>query len=43
MIRLEQVETLQVFLPFVWDPAKEETFYDKLKGSNFKALLPSNT
>jgi hypothetical protein len=40
MIRLEQAEALQVFLPYVWDPAKEETFFEKLKKTNYKALLP---
>lgn len=40
MIRLEQAEALQVFLPYVWDPASEQTFYDKLKQTNYKALLP---
>lgn len=38
MIQLEQAEPLQVFLPYVYDPAKNETFYDKLKGSGFKQL-----
>jgi hypothetical protein len=42
MIQLEQAEPLQVFLPFVYDPAKEQTFYDQLKESNFKGLLPAN-
>lgn len=40
MIMLEQAEALQVFLPYVWDPAKEETFFEKLKKQNYKALLP---
>ncbi len=40
MIRLDQAEPLQVFLPYVWDAAKEETFYEKLKKTNYKALLP---
>jgi hypothetical protein len=40
MIKLEQAEALQVFLPYVWDPAKEETFFEKLKKTNYKALLP---
>ena len=40
MIRLEQAEALQVFLPYVWDPASEQTFYDRLKQTNYKALLP---
>lgn len=39
MILLEQAEPLQVFLPYVYDPQKEVTFYEQIKQSNFKALL----
>lgn len=38
MIQLEQAEPLQVFLPYVYDPNTDETFYHKLKGSGFKQL-----
>lgn len=38
MIQLEQAEALQVFLPYVYDPAKDQTFYESLKSSNFKLL-----
>lgn len=38
MILLEQAETIEVFLPYVYDPAKDETFFQKLKGNNFKQL-----
>lgn len=41
MIKLQQVEALQVFLPYVYDVSKDETFYDKVKQSNLK-LLTSN-
>lgn len=41
MILLEQAEPLQVFLPYVYNPEKEVTFYEQLKQSNFKALLPN--
>lgn len=27
----KQVEPMQVFLLFVWDPVKEETYFDRLK------------
>ncbi len=39
MIRLEQAELLQIFLPYVFDPAREKTFYQQVKESGFKALL----
>lgn len=38
MIQLEQAEPLQVFLPYVYDPAREETFYEKIVGSGMKLL-----
>ena len=42
MIMLEQAEPLQVFLPYCYNPAKEQTFYEQLKQTNFKGLLPSS-
>lgn len=41
MIMLEQAEPMQIFLPYAWDPQKEETFFEKLKQGGFKALLPA--
>lgn len=39
MILLEQAEALEIFLPYVYNPATETTFYNQLKNSEFKALL----
>lgn len=39
MIQLEQAEPLQVFLPYVYNPERDVTFYEQLKESNFKALI----
>jgi hypothetical protein len=39
MIQLEQAELLQVFLPYVFDPKTEQTFFDTIKNSEYKALL----
>lgn len=38
MIQMKQADTLQVFLPYVYDGKR--TFYQVLKESNFKGLLP---
>ncbi len=38
MIQLKQADTLQVFLPYVFDG--KQTFYQALQQSNFRALLP---
>lgn len=38
MIRLEQAETMQIFLPYVYNPKTETTFYSQLKEGEFKAL-----
>ena len=39
LIRLKQQEFLQAFLPYVWDGTS--TFYERLRGGGFKALLPA--
>jgi hypothetical protein len=41
MIQLEQAEAMQIFLPYVYNPATEKTFFESLKENNFKALLPA--
>lgn len=38
MILLEQALPLQVFLPYVYDPGSEQTFFEKLEQTNFKLL-----
>jgi hypothetical protein len=38
MIQMQQADILQVFLPYAWDG--KQTYYDKLKGGGFKALMP---
>lgn len=38
MVNLEQADLIQVFLPYVYDPAKEQTFYDRVKEGGFKQL-----
>lgn len=39
MILLDQAEPMQVFLPFVWDPKTEKTFFEQVKDGGYKALL----
>lgn len=41
MIQMKQAETLEVFLPYVWDG--QTTAYRKLRDSGFRALLPEST
>jgi hypothetical protein len=41
LIHLEQVEFLQVFLPYVWDG--KQTFFEHVKETGYKALLPELT
>lgn len=41
MIRLEQAEFLEIFLPYVYKENQQKTFYAALKDSNYKALLGS--
>jgi hypothetical protein len=36
MIKLKQMKTLQVFLPYLWDG--NQTFFEALEAKQFKAL-----
>jgi hypothetical protein len=38
MIQMKQADTLQVFLPYVYDGKR--TFYQVLQQNNFRGLLP---
>lgn len=38
LIQLEQAEPLQVFLPYVFNPAKDETLYEKITSNGMKLL-----
>ena len=40
-IEMQQLDRLEVFLPFLWDAQKRETFYQKLKTNGFKQLTYS--
>lgn len=41
MIQMKQADTLQVFLPYVYDGKR--TYYQALSEANFKGLLPEKT
>ena len=38
MIQIQQVEMLEVFLPYAYDVRKEQTYFEKMKENNFKML-----
>jgi len=38
MVNLEQADLIQVFLPYVYDPGTNTTFYNRIKDNNFKQL-----
>lgn len=38
MILLEQALPLQVFLPYVYDPQTDQTFFERMESQNFKLL-----
>ncbi len=40
MIQMKQADTLEVFLPYVWDNRSQSTVYGRLKAGGFRALLP---
>lgn len=38
LVELGQVEFLEVFLPYVYDAAKEQTFFERMKSGGYKLL-----
>jgi len=38
MIQIQQVEALEVFLPYAWNPNKDQTYFQSVKESGFKLL-----
>lgn len=42
MIDLAQVEMLEVFLPYAYNAARQQTYFQSIKERGFKALLPAS-
>lgn len=38
MIQIQQVEALEVFLPYAWNPKQDKTYFESIKESGFKLL-----
>lgn len=38
-MELEQADKIELLLAYVYDPQTQETYYDKLKKNNYKALI----
>ena len=38
MIELQQAEFLEIFLPYAYNPQKQQTFYEQIRESKFLAL-----
>jgi hypothetical protein len=39
LIELEQAEIMEIFLPYLYDPASEQTFFEKIKEGGYQLLL----
>lgn len=42
MIQIEQVELIEVFLPYAYDLQNNQTFFEKIKENGFKQLAENN-
>lgn len=40
MIELAQIEVMEVFLPYLYDGQKDQTFFEQIKSKGFQKLLP---
>lgn len=43
LIAMQQAEFLAVFLPYVYNPSTRTTFYEQLKASGMRGLLPERS
>lgn len=43
MIQMKQADTLQVFLPYVYDERQKLNFYERCVGNGYSFLLPEKT
>jgi hypothetical protein len=41
MIQLKQAETVEVFMPYIWDG--QQTVFGRIKANGYRALLPEKT
>jgi lysyl-tRNA synthetase class I len=42
-IEISQLETMEVFFPYLYNPASKKTYYETVKEGSFRALLNSPT
>ena len=40
MIELEQVEVMEVLMPYIYNPDTRKTYFEHMKGNDFKLLNP---
>lgn len=38
LVELDQVEMLEIFMPYIYDSEKDKTFFERMKDSGFKLL-----
>jgi hypothetical protein len=43
LIQMKQADFIQVFLPYVWDESKRQSYYESIKGAGYRALLPERS
>lgn len=39
MVELAQIEITEIFLPYIYDQKNDQTFFEKIKSTNFQNLL----
>ena len=42
LIELSQAEFMQVFMPYLYDHSKRQTYFEKIREKGFQKLLPAN-
>jgi len=43
LIELDLVELIEIFMPYIYDHKKEQTFFEQIKNNGYKLLSDNNT
>jgi hypothetical protein len=43
LVELDQAEFIEIFMPYIYNHSTQQTYFEKIKNSNYRGLLTSDT